>query len=98
MQLCFAGAEADGRLGRNPMTDAVAAQHDGAATRRVSGRHTTGKLGVEKDVKSFWECQATGTLTPNGGDHISRAPAVIVREGNSCSGQRTPDMVPCLRS
>ena len=50
MQLCFAEAEADSRLGCIPMADAVAAQFNGAATRRASGRHTPGKVGVDKDV------------------------------------------------
>ena len=78
MQLCLAGAEADSRLGRTPMTDAVAAQHDGAATHRASGRHTTGKVGVDKDVKSLGECQATGARKSNGEDHISSARDVLV--------------------
>ena len=54
MQLCFAGAEADCRLGRIPMANAVAASHDGAATRRASGRHTSGKVGVDTNIKRVW--------------------------------------------
>ena len=54
MQLCFAGAEADGRLGCAPMANAVAAKHDGASARRASGRHTTGKVGADEDIKSVW--------------------------------------------
>ena len=54
MQLCFAEAEADGRLGGALMANALAAKHDGASARQASGRHITGKVGVDEDIKSVW--------------------------------------------